>query len=476
MRFYFSTLLLFCVFNSFGQSLTWSDPVVVFDGGGNTRPRIELGTNNTPMVIWGTPGTNPVRFAKWDGSAFTPAVDVGPVGVDPYCSYWTGPDIAVNGDTVFVAFDADVNGFKAFVVRSVDGGDTFGDTVVVGGYANTNRFASIGIDNNGNPSVIFMTHDAGYSNPNYVTCTSKDKGETYGPMISGSNSITGDEVCDCCPAEVIGRGDQLIMLYRNNESNLRDIWVGISNDQGDSYTTGEDIDDASWVLNSCPSTGPDAIYRGDTIVAVWQTEGSGDGRVIIGQTSAVSGLSAVNQEIYNGAGAGFQNYPRIAGDIYTTGVVYQSNDSGTECYLAYSTDGANQLDYTHIPFTDDVNGHQRTPDVAYADGVFHIVYEDQSNTAIMYRTATLDNASIEEHGQTINAYVDQNSKFLNFQGLNPLTTYQIEIYDMQGKLVQSTPLLKGNKTCSVSDCVGNTIVRVLSNGEELKSMKLFIAR
>ena len=392
--------LLTC-FSLSSQSLIWSDPVDVSAGHGNLRPRLALTSGDHPVVVWGGgTGNQPVYVARWNGSGFASPIAVSPAGIDPYCASWVGPDIAARGDDVWVVFDAEVvHDFRVFSVKSTDGGTTFGDTVNVGGYSGLTRFTAIGVSENSNPAVTFMDHDPGYADPRYMVANTPDGGATWNIPVNASNSLTGNEVCDCCPSEVVTDGMNQILMFRNNDSNLRDMWASVSSDGGESFTFGSDVDEASWMISACPSTGPDGFVRGDSVLMTWMTGGyDGPARVMLTTTSKVTSQGGANLMVSPG-GEEKQNYPRIHGDDQVFGVAYQESVNGSqECLFAYSTNGTTQFDHANIRINDLESGNQTNPDVIYSNGVFHFTYQDGHSGNVIYRTATLQDVGFNEYG------------------------------------------------------------------------------
>lgn len=392
--FFFTTLLI-------SQPLIWSDPIEVADGYGNLRPRLALANGDNPVIVWGGgTGSQPVYFSYRDGNGFSEPLAISPEGIDPYCASWTGPDIASAGDDVWVVFDAEVgNDFRVFVVKSTDGGATFSDTVNVGGYSGLSRFTAVAVANFANPVVTFMDHDPGYANPRYMVSTSLDGGLTWQTPVNGSTSITGDEVCDCCPPEIVTDGLNQMLMFRNNDSNLRDIWSTVSDDAGATFTKGTDIDDAGWMISACPSTGPDGFVRGDSVIMVWSTGGYGPpNKVMLTSVSKTTALGRSNQmiaPIENGK----QDYPRIHGNEEVFGVVFQENINGSyDCLFSYSTDGSTNFEHTNIIINENTEGSQTNPDVIYSNGVFHFSWQDSYTGNVFYRSATLQEVGIEENG------------------------------------------------------------------------------
>ena len=48
----------------------------------------------------------------------------------------------------------------------------------------------------------------------------------------------------------------MYIAFRNNDNNLRDIWLTRSTDGGDSFSSAFDVDETDWIVSACPSNGP----------------------------------------------------------------------------------------------------------------------------------------------------------------------------------------------------------------------------
>ena len=61
------------------------------------------------------------------------------------------------------------------------------------------------------------------------------------------------------------------LFFRNNDNNLRDIWVSRSSNSGLDFTEATDVDDTDWVINACPISGPQmAQLAGDSLITAWK--------------------------------------------------------------------------------------------------------------------------------------------------------------------------------------------------------------
>ena len=162
--------------------------------------------------------------------------------------------MAVRDNDVFVTFKAqpENSGF-VYVVKSTDGGKTFGDTVRVSDN-NWSRFPEVAVLPNGNPVVTYMDFDPDFKDPRYVVSVSNDGGKSFQDVVSATEEAPG-EACDCCPGFIMADNDRITILFRNNDNDLRDIWASISEDGGKTFHLAKDIDESNWTIGGCPSTG-----------------------------------------------------------------------------------------------------------------------------------------------------------------------------------------------------------------------------
>ena len=228
---------------------------------------------------------------------------------------------------------------------------------------------------------------------------SPNGGQSYLDDVNASEIAPG-EVCDCCPAALLSEGQRQVAMFRNNDNNLRDLWVTISNDNGADFDTGDDMDPNNWMINSCPSTGPDGYMNGDTLYTVWMSAGQGASRVYMSSVYLPTGTLGATYEVASDPITSTNhNYPRVAGEGQIMGVVYQQSASGNvNCAMTISTDGGNSFSqpfYLH----DETFGTQRNPDVTYANGKFHVVFEDVAAGSVIYRTVSLPGVGVEEAGE-----------------------------------------------------------------------------
>ena len=73
----------------------------------------------------------------------------------------------------------------------------------------------------------------------------------------------------------------MLLAFRNNDDNLRDIWATKSTDGGENFPEATDIDDTDWQTFSCPSSGPHSLIAGDSLFTTFFSAGEGSARVYL---------------------------------------------------------------------------------------------------------------------------------------------------------------------------------------------------
>lgn len=439
-------LLAFLSFFVFGlgQSLTlnWSAPITVADGNtyGTSWPRVDLTGSNVPVVMWGNVNANEIYVSRLSGGGFTTPVDVVPAGMDAFVANWAGPDMASWEDSVFVTFSSrPASSGKTYVVRSVDGGLTFSDTIQAGNIGNKiTRFPAIDIAEGGNPVVTFMLFEPGFLDPSFEVVRSWDGGNTFGPIVQAGNGTQG-EACDCCPTDIHVEGSVQVVPFRNNDANVRDNWMAISQNSGASFDTIMQLDFNNWYLQGCPSQGPDATIAGDTVVSFWTTGANGPNEVWM-STLHLPTYAVTSSQQFDAIPSGGQFKPRVFAKGDTIAAIWEDGRNGNlDCYFAWSVSGpsglrANIQNAVAIP-----GGAQQMPDVVFANGTFHVVYSDFTNDEIVYRSGTLGTSTNVDQDwglSNIKMYPNPVSSNLRVQVPSDLhQTIQFRLTDLSGKVV-----------------------------------------
>ncbi len=412
-------------------------------GQGTLRPRIAMNGDGAPVVLWGDNSPSANYVAIGNGAAFMAPIEVSAPGLVPSVDDWMGSSIATVGNEVWVVMKASPEVSRPlYVRRSDDGGFTWGDTIRVDPFDGLiSRFPSIAVGPEG-PLVQYMQFDNGWNGARQVV--TRMMGGAFMPPVQVSAPFAPGEVCDCCPNQIVTDADRAVALYRNAGPNIRVMWGASSTDGGVTFPVGAEIDTTGWPLNACPSSGPDGYIDGDSIRYVWMSGANNGTKSYIG-SALISDLSLGRQRKLQGGQpmAVQQNFPRIAGSGDTLGVVWQQNvGSNQEILFSWSVTGLDGLNAA-----DTVNsvlmGAQATPDIAYANGAFHIVWSESGSDQVRYRKATLmDQTSINE-APVIDVLLSPNpvGDMLKIGGTG---RFDVEIVALDGKLMMRRPNINGS--------------------------------
>lgn len=355
--------------------MQWTAPVDVSLTTGNASPKVGVLLDGSPALIWGNGAT--ILFAKMINGTFITPIPLSTGSNSPDIYSFGGIDMAIKNDQIFIVYENFNNG--VFTIRSTDGGENFELPVNVydpipGKWA---TLPSIAIDDNGNPLVSVILENTNETDGQYVMFRSNDAGITYGPPTVASAPADGDYVCECCPSDIYTEGEEVFLVFRNNDNNLRDMWVSKSEDNGDSFNQAVDVDATDWILNSCPISGPKiAQLTTDSLITIWKSGGNGAVRVYISTFNSdtmekgfekVLPLSNINAT---------QGSSDIAGTKDTIGIVWAESGfgvNGKDLKFALSINGSENLfsnfdNITEAPLSQDF------PSLAYSNEVFHLLY------------------------------------------------------------------------------------------------------
>ncbi|MFT6355882.1 MAG: hypothetical protein ACJAYJ_000087 [Saprospiraceae bacterium] len=455
-----------------------SDPIVVSEEGtGKRAPRIALLEDDRPVVYWGKTGSNPLLYtAQWNNVSFGQSMIVDTDGIEP--DLWgggLGPSIAAHGNTVFLVFENYGEGI--YCLKSIDGGDNFGEPVDVF-IAPPGRVAtlpSLVIDPNGNPIISFVTTNSSEQEAQYETVKSLDGGDTFELPVVANVAASGSEVCECCPASMgVTDEDEVFLTFRNNDNNLRDIWVAKSSDAGASFTEAADIDETDWEIQSCPQSGPDMMISGDQLAATF-FNGADGSKVYFSSVNKNTMELEQHFHIPPIVENKNQNYPAIAGNGDTLAVIWQeSGQLGLDIMMAWTTTGAADLLNNTMVITDDLLS-ERQPDMVFKNGRFHIVYEDQNTGQVLYKMVGFDPSvdATQINLESINAKIQPNpfsekTKVYFENSTNEKTV--ISLWDINGQLLKKEDTTSNSIEISALDA-GIYVVKI-QQGKFVEMQKL----
>ena len=350
---------------------------------GYDRPRVVITGNYSPFVIWSKQSSpKAIKAKKWNGVAFDSVMEL--VTSDLMPTGFIGPEIASKGDTVYLIFESLLhNNHIIYLKKSFDGGLTFSDTIRVSESSHTHKFAmpNVAVREDGNPVISYMECLPNWTDWKQTVRTSFDFGTTFSAAADVSSLAPG-EPCDCCQSTMVTNGNNdVFLLFRNNDSNVRNTYIAKSNDGGITFTATQDLDDVNWLFNSCPTSSPVGAVNNDSIMVVRRNGGSGINELYKSnvnmndlQKSYFTQLDASNAPLQDKAEiASFKNSPNWSA------VVWEENRNGVkECFYSIIDDNGANLNAGVISDTS-IFGHKIEPDIAHVD---------DNNFAIVYTAST----------------------------------------------------------------------------------------
>ncbi len=386
-------ILFIGIISNAQSNITWNANMnIATSTSGNMHPRMTLDGKGNPLVIWGRMSDGAVFIARWTGTMFATPLKINPAWLKIASATWMGPDIASKGDTVYVVVKrtpeaADTN--YIYIMRSFDGGMSFSAPVRADNIADSiSRFPTVSVDALGNPLVAFMKFNSSFLDSRWVVAKSSDYGLSFSKDVkaSGYSGATA-EVCDCCPGAIVTSGSVSAVVYRDNLSNIRDMWTGISSNNGISFNSGFGVDKTNWFLQSCPASGPDAVIVGDSLYTVFMSGASTKNRIYLSRTSIGTGIvNSVSTASSNIASLNQQNFPRIATDGVAAAIVWQQSVSGAaQLPITFTNDLSKgfPLVYDTVDLVNITN-----TDIAMANGKIYVIWEDDNSGTVKFRSGT----------------------------------------------------------------------------------------
>lgn len=385
-------LILFSLQSMAQSQIVWDNTIdIATSTYDNEYPHIALNASGNPVVIWGRTSDESLFYARWDGTQFTAPIKLND-SLTIASAYWMGPEIASHGDTIYVVMketpESDTSS-HVHIVRSFDGGISFSSPNRVDYIGDSlSRFTTVTTDQTGNPIIAYMKIDNSWLNHRWVVTKSTDYGNTFSSDVKASGWGNSAEACDCCPGTVVSNANTCAVVYRDNNNNLRDIWAGISYNNAQSFTNGFNIDNNSWMINSCPASGPDAVLIGDTLYSVFMNGGSGKNLNYFSKSdvngNAVNLVSPLSGFI---SGLLQQSYPRIANDGNAVAIVWKQVVSGSaQIPILYTDDITQGLPAVYD--TVDID-NITNEDVEIGNGKVFVVWQDFSSNTVKYRSGTI---------------------------------------------------------------------------------------
>ena len=186
-----------------------------------------------------------------------------------------GPRIAATSGAVLVAAVAGAVGGGAdgdvLVYRSTDRGATWAAPVVINDVPGAAREGLHAMAATAEGLVVIAWLDLRQKGTRIYAAASRDHGATWSADRLVYSSPSG-AVCECCHPSIALHGDgRMAIMFRNNAGGQRDMYVVRSRD-GVTFTPAEKQGSGSWMLDACPMDGGGLVLDGEHVVSAWRRE------------------------------------------------------------------------------------------------------------------------------------------------------------------------------------------------------------
>jgi hypothetical protein len=430
------------------------------------------------MVFWMRTGNEAFFLSTKNNSGFSAPVQIPFGNLNP--NLWSGslgPGFAATGDHVYVVFE--VYGDAIYMVHSSDGGATWNAPVAafVPPQGRRATIPVIATDLEGQPYIAYVNTNASESDAYYGMVRSTDFGTSFLPEVDVSVESNGEEVCECCNGHIaVADNGDVYVSFRNNDSNLRDIWMARSTDGGISFNEAFYVDETDWVAGVCPSNGPHFSILDDEVVNVFFSGSglAGSGVYYSSFNSMSSQVDPTVDLLLTDVSSSNQNRPRISGSGDTLAVVWQENYNGSmEIALSVSTTGAAGLNSEASRLTDNP-ALQQQAEVFYANESFHVVYEDFGTGTVMYQEVSFGPLGLSGP-ERFDFKISPNPSTDLINLTWPLSgVFSVHIIDALGRVVMINQLSNYGGYLSIGHLDAGIYHIRVGNGESLSQARLIV--
>jgi hypothetical protein len=241
------------------------------------QPQVAVDAKGGIHIVYGM--GDAVRYCRSTdgGKHFSAAIDLPPTYTISL-GMRRGPRIAVTDKAICVSVIGGKEGKgrdgDVLAMRSLDGGKTWSEPVMVNDAANSARegLHSMATGPGGEMACVWL--DLRNKKTEVMAAISRNGGGTWSKNMLVYESPQGS-VCECChPSAAFDRRGQLSVLWRNSLDGARDMYVATSAD-GKTFDQPRKLGTGTWQLNACPMDGGAiAALPKDQLATVWRRDKS----------------------------------------------------------------------------------------------------------------------------------------------------------------------------------------------------------
>ena len=228
-----------------------------------------IGPDGSIYVSWVDGASNDVMVARSTngGAKFGAAVTVDDKTIKPLVSMARHPRLAADDKRVAIAFGDQAGSLYLYVSKSDAQG--FGKPIAIGTEVKT--------DFRDFPKPIFLGDGSlavawhGFPLSGARLYFARETANYVSEVASGG---APGVPCECCPLEIAHAGGDLVLGFRNNDTNKRDMWVATS-PKAAAFMTFMPGSTSEGIVPMCPMQGPRILDTGaGKLAMVWSARGN----------------------------------------------------------------------------------------------------------------------------------------------------------------------------------------------------------
>ena len=215
------------------------------------------------------------------------------------------PQIAVNGDNVYVVWNDDTDGFdEIFIAKSTDGGETFStpENISEGNLSNNASFSyqpSIAVNDD---NVYVVWHEDPLGKRIIFVAKSNDGGETFGEPENISDKFDFSS-----KSAIAIEGNNVFVAWMVDIPNNNDLFVAKSTDGGETFGEPENISNNDGFSNypssvTTSSFEPSIAVNGDNVYVGWSDGTPGNFEILLSKSTDGGETFSTPENISNNDG------------------------------------------------------------------------------------------------------------------------------------------------------------------------------
>ena len=261
---------------------------------------------NNLYVVWhdgtDTPGSREIFIAKSTDGGETFGE---PKNISNNNGFSLLPQIAVNGDNVYVVWNDDTDGFdEIFIAKSTDGGETFStpENISEGNLSNNASFSyqpSIAVNDD---NVYVVWHEDPLGKRIIFVAKSNDGGETFGEPENISDKFDFSS-----KSAIAIEGNNVFVAWMVDIPNNNDLFVAKSTDGGETFGEPENISNNDGFSNypssvTTSSFEPSIAVNGDNVYVGWSDGTPGNFEILLSKSTDGGETFSTPENISNNEG------------------------------------------------------------------------------------------------------------------------------------------------------------------------------